>query len=1430
MTKRKIIIKALIPLLVLSLIAILAYALDYPHNAINTIGCNNCHDVHGEGALEDLFPSWMPYNPQNIDDTLSNTLCWSCHNDLEAPYVRTHSSLTTSDKYGAWSLECRTCHNPHLQEQFRIYGSESYLYEGTVSSVDGTTLIDDSAGWTTDQFKGLVVIPNINESDYNYKIEMNTENTLTIEGPMNLDKVALGDTFAIVYGKSIKSTIKLDEITISPPKSGDKSVKFFRDTDPDSFADGVMPYDGVCEVCHTQTAYHRNNDSGDHDHNVGVKCTNCHLHLDGFKGGMGGGAHTTHVIEDYGPQISCTDCHGTNNPPMLADGQDLANTSVCTNCHSGDGVGNAKGYFGDNPGTWVATEGEAGYCGSCHDTSPGKTGAGAPAPNIIGDNSTYGVFVTGHGKPSGNYARLSWQDTSATGNPAANKQCGSCHDLTSQHFNTATKRLKPGYENDNNNSNCNQCHKPGGSAVAAPQWYTTYADYQNSAHSSNKCSECHNVHGASGNYAGMTKNNKENLCNTCHAGHAGHALGVSFGKDSKTYSLECISCHNVHIVSGLTSAANPNVAAMTKLTNNLEVWGDEASEKINNYAGGGTYRTPNGDILSGSQLPDYPSFCLDCHGVSQAEFGEHGGISWGGDDPHGLNSANEPNGGGTCPDRWSCGMADGWDGDDCAGTEDECWPVMTKGKGDQLWSREAYNHEERIAGANFVLSCSDCHVTHEAGIGSKLRSSVNNGPGSTIWNTMCNNCHYYYSDWHDGMSCGSVSCHGAPPNNPRFPGGGGSNTIHGMGRRVGSSGTRTFNPDLVLDMRFEGNLNDSGTWRLHGKWMDNIAGSYTSGKSGQAVVLNGGKNVQVGTRNSYWSTDDGKHGTWKYTEMKYNTTLEAWVYPTDNAGSEYSIFTKHVGYNDGGYAFTLQKINNTLRAAFNMRADNNGFTQGGASGVRGAYSSIAIPLNTWTHVAVTFDKNGPDRDNNNPAVGRIRIYVNGEDVTTSDTSGNNMQPGAGETSIFAYSENSPWNQGICHNGTWCASEFSIGGFYAWQNEFIGRIDEAKVWNVTKDATYFATYDSQTKPYIGAAKGLIGNNQLTVYFSEGVYGGGGSALDASDFSLTDTNGDNPRTITGVIHTAGASTAVITMSAPLIADDVNADTIAAVSSSIFDDYNNAAGTEAMTIELSSQCPTSPVSIQLNEPSGSTYIMDTQNVLYGAVNGGAATLTGSAYSGDGSTKYITFTGNNSCLQATTALTIETRIKPTGITADTTNYITRIFARNYNNNYNYQMSVWRNNSAYPGLYTAPAGQTSIALWLLTNGTTTWKPVLTNYTGAKTGSENDCPIVSDHWYQIKAVWNTNKPGGIIGQYFQPADIYIEDQGTDGNGLGKNWTGLINCTDTDQSLKTDSVKFFTNDQITSGSGSFAIGANKDTQTNLRFNGLIDWITWKDTVD
>jgi predicted CXXCH cytochrome family protein len=1251
-----------------------------------------------------------------------------------------------------------------------------------------------------------------------------------------------------------------------------------------TFGPGQLGSNGVCNMCHAQqtggpeplTAYYRDPiisvpdfsdfhttsadmtgciQSGCHFSNIlttehierNLNCATCHQSneprvVDAMDQGNKscfachdphtGGSHLTHVGAAKGPDISCPDCHGTQTPPLLADSQSLDSTAVCDDCHSPSGAydgvndpdigarNNWAGVYNSTDDTLKA--GKEKWCAGCHDDAPAVV-SGEIAANKTGDNITYGYYVTGHGRDT-TYARMSWQDIAASGNPGANQGCDKCHNTASNHItsgvNPDNHRLKDGYGNDQGNSNCNNCHPPGASAAANPQFYTNSSEYEISVHGGKNCTDCHEVHGTAGGFSAMTLANKQNLCDQCHSGHAGHAPGTSFGKGGKTYSLECISCHNVHIITGISSVSAPNRSPITNFSDITKVWGDESSEKMNAYASSGTYRTPRGDTLSGSQLPDYVTFCLDCHGVPEAEFGPHGGISWGSDEPHGLNSANQPNGYGTCPNWYACGKAEGWDNDLCIGDEATCWPVLPRGLGDQLFSRPSYNHEERIAGANFVLSCSDCHVTHESGIGAKLRSTVNNGSGSTIWNTMCNNCHYYYSDWHAGMSCGTASCHVSDRMSST-----GTNTIHDMSARTGSTGTRTFNPDLVADMRFENNLKDSGSFQMDGRWYGQYAGggtgSFVSGKFGQAIQVNGNQPVELGTENDRWSTDAGYHGTWVYSEMKYNMTLEAWVYPTAGSNDENHIFSKHT-YTDGGYVLLLKNVGGTLRAALmtNVNGGEVGWNGADCNGLRGAYSTVPIPLHEWTHVAAVFDSSLPDRDINDLSVGRIRIYVNGEDVTTSYPNSNQCyaQPGAGEDYMFPYSDMNIKNESRCYEGHWCASALSIGGVM-WgdgsRKGIIGMIDEAKVWNIARTSEYFEYFDEASPPKIVKVEGSVGSDRIYVTLSEGVYASTGQSgsLQSDDFILTDT--DDIRTVLSVNHNAGDSLATLTLSSPLdSSNDINVDTLAASASSIYDEYDNPAGISTVTI-TGQECPTGAAIFQLNESGGSATAADEENVIVGRVNG-TGTFAGDGYfHGDGTGNYIDFENNQKCLQATTAMTLETQIKPSIVDDGDGNTIQRVFAKA---GLNYQMSIWRNNNSanYPN-YTPPDGVASIAFWVSpvdAHGGNAWKPVLTDY--------DTCPIVADHWYRVKVVWNSSKTGGI------PADIFVDDQGTDGSDTGQGWSGYATCTDSDQSQLTDANKLYEGDVMNSEDGVMNIGSNNNH--NLLFNGLIDWIKWQEIAD
>ncbi len=518
--------------LIVFILPVTLFALDYPHYGNTNIGCDSCHYVYADEQSH--LPPWTSHTSQDIDDTQYNTLCWSCHNDIEAPFVKTHSSLNLSEKYGdadndsaaGWSMECRKCHNTHNQKQVRTHKTTSYLYQGTVSSVTETTLTETGAGWTTNQYQGMVVVPNTSRRyNYNYKIESNTSDTLTIKGSVNLNKVSVGNTFAIAYGKLMQSSV----VT---PNSGSKSVKFFRNSGANSFADGNGTYDGICEVCHTQTIYHRNNASGDHAHNASLKCTDCHSHATGFKG------------------QGCDSCHGY--PPTLdvANGGPsglVSNSGVTGSTTAGahDKHVNTKGY----------------ECLICHLNSVGSGAEhnnGDPKSITLGFSLFGGAYLGGiyDGQSGVNYDN-SEVNTTVLSTGSASCDNIYCHGkLPNGTIWGGGKNTAPSWDGS---VTCSSCHDAGGALSDLSYKHSNHTDADRHAVACEKChtqtatgstsikNESYHVNNTKDIIfsAGGTYTSGDKSCSTtyCHSDGSGGSPNVEVSWDDPI-EMECDSCHN----------------------------------------------------------------------------------------------------------------------------------------------------------------------------------------------------------------------------------------------------------------------------------------------------------------------------------------------------------------------------------------------------------------------------------------------------------------------------------------------------------------------------------------------------------------------------------------------------------------------------------------------------------------------------------------------------------------------------------------------------------------------------------------------------------------------------------------------------------------------------------------------------------------------
>ena len=195
----------------------------------------------------------------------------------------------------------------------------------------------------------------------------------------------------------------------------------------------------------------------------------------------------------------------------------------------------------------------------------------------------------------------------------------------------------------------------------------------------------------------------------------------------------CCVCHNVHIARrNKANPGNPAYTAISKPSAHDELWGDSTdnTEKMCKYTYQAPYHTPgtpsyepaNDNTTTGSNMPDYVSFCQDCHVNDVDGVGPLSAIDWSiGGDKHGQRD-----GGG--------------------------------------WKEAPYNYDPN----NFVLACTDCHEPHGSTSYSYLiRGRVNGGATDfsadtrAKWNTLCDRCHMSQLMHKGSRLCSECHYHGS---------------------------------------------------------------------------------------------------------------------------------------------------------------------------------------------------------------------------------------------------------------------------------------------------------------------------------------------------------------------------------------------------------------------------------------------------------------------------------------------------------------------------------------------------------------------------------------------------------------------------------------------------------------------------------------------
>ncbi len=377
------------------------------------------------------------------------------------------------------------------------------------------------------------------------------------------------------YSKLVRTTIN------------QRSVRLMASSGVNSFADGDSVYNGVCEVCHSTTKYHRNDGTGQ-SHNNGANCTSCHPHDVGFSGASGGpnclGCHQSAMgsRRAVGPDFATTKPH---HPLTFNPGGDLnlpANNN-CLICHNDYPNLHADGKIDFNPDPdhsgsqeWSGVYPDA-WCMDCHD----------------GDNPDPNYRLGGKVAPD---KRAFYSTANVHGNGTAfSGRCIDCHNETNEHT-AAVKFYSSFYMDDSEENMCYGCHGGGANVNTGGRYmenirvaFTTGTITSKSVHAASAdlntsdgkvfCRNCHDPHllnhttnllidpkNITQPWTGM----RRDLCFQCHERNTttlhGNHNGVSCNQChdvmNMSISTQCTECHLPHS-SATTNLLQVNITGKT---------------------------------------------------------------------------------------------------------------------------------------------------------------------------------------------------------------------------------------------------------------------------------------------------------------------------------------------------------------------------------------------------------------------------------------------------------------------------------------------------------------------------------------------------------------------------------------------------------------------------------------------------------------------------------------------------------------------------------------------------------------------------------------------------------------------------------------------------------------------------------------------------
>jgi len=214
-------------------------------------------------------------------------VCVTCHDPMQKDgdmgrvweYTTTSDDTTYTLQNGGWAGS---------GDVTPVVYRDTSLWAGPAMAKDRKPYVVAPSEYSYDERSGTVSFASAQDPgtyvyvtlEYPYLRVSNAANTLCAD--CHTEATHMGENCLACHSAhntdnlgGIRETVRATDMTELP-------VAFTNTTGTGSFGDGDTAYDGICEVCHTQTLFHKRDGSGA-SHHEGEDCTTCHVHSAGFR-------------------------------------------------------------------------------------------------------------------------------------------------------------------------------------------------------------------------------------------------------------------------------------------------------------------------------------------------------------------------------------------------------------------------------------------------------------------------------------------------------------------------------------------------------------------------------------------------------------------------------------------------------------------------------------------------------------------------------------------------------------------------------------------------------------------------------------------------------------------------------------------------------------------------------------------------------------------------------------------------------------------------------------------------------------------------------------------------------------------------------------------------------------------------------------------